>query len=276
MRYLGRAGYETGAVLRVLRMLGRVEGSQVDASLSWLWTHPASVERVRRAESLVGGGGRESRRRYLHMIDGLVFGDDPREGFFRGSVFVQPLMDLRITFPRGWLTRTERSSVVAISPAGEAALVLSPAAGATARAAAEGFRASATLHASPARQEGACWIREFEHQANGDSYRGLACFSERGGRVVRLLGYARSDAFDRNRGAFLAAIGSVGPAGGAARAPRRVQVLDVGPLRVAEFTHAYPSLVPSRTIALINGLDPNDPSAVVPQPAKRIVSSSQE
>jgi predicted Zn-dependent protease len=65
------------------------------------------------------------------------------------------------------------------------------------------------------------------------------------------------------------------PAGVVPVAPRRerlrLQVVYSGPLRLAEFDRAFPSVVPLRTIAAINGIPFEDPLAVMPTPAKRVV-----
>jgi hypothetical protein len=53
--------------------------------------------------------------------------------------------------------------------------------------------------------------------------------------------------------------------------PSRLQLVHAGPLRLREFARAFPSSVPLRTVAAINGLDPDDPDAVVPGAAKRVV-----
>jgi predicted Zn-dependent protease len=275
VRYVGRAAYETEASVRVLRMLGRVEQGQPQASLpEWLSTHPGSDARVRRVAQLVSRGGRDGHREYLRAIDGLVFGEDPSEGFFHGDTFVHPSMNMRLELPRGWSTRNTHTAITAVSPAGDAGLALTVAGGHSALAAAQSFAAGAGGSARPAQREGSCWLREFvQPAADRALYRGLACFTEQGTRVLRLVGYARTETFDARRRELMTVFGSVRPAGVSRTrsSPRRVQVLDVGPLRIEELAHAYPSVVTTPTLALLNGLDPEDPRAVVPEPMKRIV-----
>ncbi len=273
LRYLGRAGYDAEAVVRVLRMLGRVEQGQPQAAVpEWLSTHPRSSERMRRLAGLVLPSGLDGHREYLRAIDGLVFGEDPGRGFLEGNRFVQPLTDTRLDLPRGWSATRTGAALTAVSPTGDATLALTLAAGSSARLAAEAFT-PARGKASPSRRQGACWTREFSRAVGDEVYHGLVCFAEQGRRVLRLIGCAREDRFQARRGELLAAFASLGPAGLArpVATPRRVQVLDAGPLRLDELSRAYPSAVASRTIALLNGLDPADRRAVVPEPMKRIV-----
>ena len=42
------------------------------------------------------------RERYLAMLGGMVFGDDPRQGFFQGDAFLHPAMKFQMEFPQGW------------------------------------------------------------------------------------------------------------------------------------------------------------------------------
>jgi len=273
LRYLGRAGYETEAVVRVLRMLGRVEQGQPQAAMArWLSTHPSSSERVRRVTGLLLPAGHDGHRDYLRAIDGLVFGEDPGRGFIDGDSFVQPLTDTRLELPRGWSASRTQEALTAVSPTGDATLALTLAPGTSARLAAYAFT-PASGKAAPPRHHGVCWTREFTRAAGDEFFHGLVCFAEQGRRVLRLIGFARADRFEARRGELMAAFASLGPAGLAhtTALPRRIQVLDAGPLRLDELSRAYPSAVGSRTIALLNGLDPADGRAVVPEPMKRIV-----
>jgi predicted Zn-dependent protease len=39
---------------------------------------------------------------YLHMIDGMVYGEDPRQGFVEGNTFYHPQMKFKFSYPAGW------------------------------------------------------------------------------------------------------------------------------------------------------------------------------
>lgn len=43
----------------------------------------------------------------------MVFGEDPREGYFRGALFLHPGSRFQVTFPDGWTTANEKQSVSA-------------------------------------------------------------------------------------------------------------------------------------------------------------------
>lgn len=43
-----------------------------------------------------------NRDNYLKMIDGLVYGEDPRQGFTEGNVFYHPELKFKFPFPQDW------------------------------------------------------------------------------------------------------------------------------------------------------------------------------
>lgn len=112
--YLGQAGYSRGAAADMLNDLqrydalqARMEGANAKSIPNWASSHPASAERVRRASDLARtpSGDNASYRaqtdRYLSEVDGLVFGDDPEQGFVRGASFIHPQLRIGFDAPAG-------------------------------------------------------------------------------------------------------------------------------------------------------------------------------
>jgi predicted Zn-dependent protease len=114
VRYLARAGYDPTAMSSFLSKLERNDQlarglagrDEADPATSWFATHPRTPDRVLRAaeqaSAAMAGEGRIGRDEYLEQIDGLIYGEDPRQGFLRGRTFVHP--DLRFAFdvPAGY------------------------------------------------------------------------------------------------------------------------------------------------------------------------------
>lgn len=107
--YLKGAGYDPRAMATLLQSLAAQ--TALDASLqgrnasmpAWASTHPDPASRVRAALSQAGNvSGVNNRDTFLTRIDGLMYGDDPRQGVIEGNTFVHP--DLRLTFtaPNGF------------------------------------------------------------------------------------------------------------------------------------------------------------------------------
>jgi len=123
IRYMSRAGYSANAMasfLGSLREHSKVEAQilglppgQVD-EFNIMSTHPRTVERVRQAQQAAsqgGGTGRLAADEYLNKIDGMMFGDDPKQGVVRGRKFIHPGLRFEFEAPPGFRLRNSPSQV---------------------------------------------------------------------------------------------------------------------------------------------------------------------
>jgi predicted Zn-dependent protease len=134
IRYALRAGYDPRKLSGFFEVLDRQERRAGGDTLpDWLSTHPAPENRVedtRRIarEKVKERGGKRSlvvgRAEYLVRIDGLVFGEDPRQGYTEGRTFYHPEMRFVITFPKGWLVLNSPSAVISADSREETTAVL--------------------------------------------------------------------------------------------------------------------------------------------------------
>ena len=151
VRYMSRAGYNVDAMVSFLASLR--EHSMVEAQVLGLprgkvdefnimSTHPRTVERVKQAQIQAqaaasgGGSGRWRRDEYLNHLDGMLFGDDPKQGVIRGQKFIHP--DLRFEFqaPAGFHLRNSPARVEARHISGAAMIFdMAPSKGASTAAA---------------------------------------------------------------------------------------------------------------------------------------------
>jgi predicted Zn-dependent protease len=124
IRYLAGAGYDPHAMATVLQSLAaqtaldaQLQGR--DASIpQWASSHPNPASRVRTALGAAGNAsGTTNRDTFLSRIDGILYGDDPRQGVVEGNTFTHP--DLRLTFavPNGYYM-VNGSSAVSINGQG--------------------------------------------------------------------------------------------------------------------------------------------------------------
>ncbi|HEY2924443.1 MAG TPA: M48 family metalloprotease [Candidatus Eisenbacteria bacterium] len=120
--YAAKAGYdprEIPATYSMLKRVGERQGAHLPGFLS---THPDPGDREIRttqlAQAAVAGGRRDLRidaPKYRARIEGLVFGDDPRAGYFVANRFYHPDLGIEMIFPDGWKAVNQPSSVVATS-----------------------------------------------------------------------------------------------------------------------------------------------------------------
>jgi predicted Zn-dependent protease len=127
VRFLTRAGYNAYAAADMLNSLGmndalnaRVSGRDAASAIPvWARTHPMSADRVTRAtaQAQAAGAMRESppetTRPYLEAIRGLIYGDDPEQGFVTGRTFSHPVLRIAFEAPEGFtLTNTTTAVLV--------------------------------------------------------------------------------------------------------------------------------------------------------------------
>lgn len=130
IRYLGSAGYDTQALSSMLSSLAAQ--SALDARVSgksrsvpeWASTHPDPGARVKRAQqkatATTARGGVRNRDAFLSALDGVLYGDDPRQGVIEGNRFRHP--DLRLTFaiPSGYGMENGTQAVSVTGSGGQA------------------------------------------------------------------------------------------------------------------------------------------------------------
>jgi predicted Zn-dependent protease len=127
VRYLGLAGYDPFGLPRYLGVLDTLADDRGSLLPGWLSTHPDPGARVKATSSLAApvlerlqAAGTEPRRAasaFRASLDGLVYGENPREGFERGRTFHHPDLRFRYELPEGWVTRNTRSLVVSLDAA---------------------------------------------------------------------------------------------------------------------------------------------------------------
>ena len=130
IKTIGTAGYDPYAAARFLAAMSKyadykTAGPARDRQPDFLATHPATPERVAFAQESAkefGGPtvGDAERDRYLAGIDGMVFGDDPSQGFIRDRTFLHPGLAVAFTVPPGFALDSTQEAVLATGNDGTA------------------------------------------------------------------------------------------------------------------------------------------------------------
>ncbi|MCJ2136500.1 M48 family metalloprotease [Methylobacterium sp. J-026] len=131
VRTLAKAGYDPFAAGRFLTALNRSTGLKAAGSANepdMLATHPGTAERVTqvtRAARRIGapGIGTDDRAAYLAAVDGLAYGDNPRDGAVRGHRFIHPGLGIAFEVPDGFALENTRSAVLGTTPDGSRRLL---------------------------------------------------------------------------------------------------------------------------------------------------------
>jgi predicted Zn-dependent protease len=133
-----KAGYDPFGASRFLTSMGRNSdlraGGTGDArSPDFFSSHPATPERVKAAQTTARqyaapgtgvGAGERDRAAYLMSLDGLVYGEDPIEGYVRGRRFLHPKLGFTFTAPDGFTLENTAQAVLGLKDGGNEALRL--------------------------------------------------------------------------------------------------------------------------------------------------------
>jgi predicted Zn-dependent protease len=263
--YAFRGGYDVSEFGDVFEALGRASGAQESALPSWLSSHPSSQERVdtaraRAAARPAASNARSGRNDFLARIDGMVYGTNPRNGFFRDAAFYHPDLQFQLRFPDGWQHQNMTQAVVGASPDGAAAMQLSVA---DARDPEDGLRrfggeAGVKLGAASRRTVSGlpAMAAEFTAETQQGPVRGMAVFVSHRDRVYQIVGYAAASRLGTYSSAISTAIDSFGPLRDQAMLsimPDRIAIVRLDRAQtLAEFAKRYPSAIEIEPLAVIN------------------------
>ncbi len=217
VEYMSEAGYDPREVSRFFTVFQQIREQQNASVPSWLSSHPAPPDRIRatarEAETLVrlhpGSKRIVGREPFLMQIDGLVFGENPREGFESEGEFVHPELRFKIRFPEGWALQNSKQSVLSVAPEGSAALRLTLAETASdspeqyARQIAQ--QPGVELLQGEVRRIGGhpAFLGRYRFEdAQGGQLAGLAAFISFGGNLFEILGLASTQDFERFSSSF--------------------------------------------------------------------------
>jgi predicted Zn-dependent protease len=130
--YLRAAGYDPYAASDMLDALARQEQYQSlsrsrDEARSipeWARTHPLTENRVQRARDAAAKTGAgpddipEYEAPFLREVDGLLYGDDPAQGFVLGRRFAHPVMRIGFEAPQGFTLTNSPQAILIEGPDG--------------------------------------------------------------------------------------------------------------------------------------------------------------
>jgi len=122
VRYSSVAGYDPREIPGTYRTLQRIAERAGQSLPGYLSTHPDPGQRQERTTALAAqaAAGRTNlivrQRGYLEHVRNLVYGDNPRYGWFEGTRFYHPVLGLEMTFPTGWQTSHSHSQLSAAAP----------------------------------------------------------------------------------------------------------------------------------------------------------------
>ena len=207
--YAGFAGYDAtqaSGFFRSLQRLGAESGSAVPNFLS---THPDPGERAQTILQLAAQGQNGTTvdaAEYLRRIDGIILGEDPRQGFTEGSTFYHPELRFQFDYPDGWRVQNSPQAVQIANPSGNAVIQMTLVQQTSAQAAAQALASQQGVQSGGVRTATIGGNRAAVVEGAATTQQGVlqfsATFIEYGGSVYQILGLAPQAAFAQNQRAF--------------------------------------------------------------------------
>lgn len=238
VEYAALAGYEAGEAARFFRTLKRLGERSGQSLPGFLSTHPDPGEREQTILRLASEWKQRTAMTnvdedaYLARIDGIVLGENPRQGFTKDGMFYHPDLRFRFSVPAGFQVVNQPTQVTMVADQQQAVILFTLEGEAeTAKEAAARFGAQkglAVVEQGTSRAGGnpAAFVVADTQTSDGKPIRLLAFFIDYGGNVYTFLGYTHASNFSSYEGVFYRTMQSFS-------ALRDPEILNVQPIRVA-------------------------------------------
>jgi len=288
--YALERGYDVREMDDVFVSLDQIQQASGRSPLpTWASTHPSPGDRVaaiqERIQALEGpvDSLRIGRAEYMGEIEGLAWGDDPRNGFVEDGVFYHPGLAFQVSFPQGWQVQNLASAVVAGPSSRDAAVEVSIVSGSPQQAASaflnrQGIQAgetrSTTINGLPA------VVSSFQASTQQGAVRGISAFVAHGGDTYAVIGLATPGRFNAYQNTLQQVIGSFRPIRDRsilAVQPLRIDVVQLADaMTVDEFLRRHPSEIGRAEVLLINQIRSTNARLPEGQLFKRVIRGRVE
>lgn len=138
VEYSTKIGYDAEEMAGFFQTLDRMrEQSGAEEVPTFLSTHPDPADREEKVAKEAAAWRKKvnaadlkvNRDSYLRMIDGIIYGEDPKQGFVENNVFYHPELKFRFPVPSQWKLQNTPQQVQMGEPNGKALMMLTLAQG---------------------------------------------------------------------------------------------------------------------------------------------------
>jgi predicted Zn-dependent protease len=286
-RYALNDGYDVRQMVNMFAVLQRISAQAGQRIPEWQSTHPDPGNRIERTRERLAkvtvplDGKKVGRDEFLRKINGMVFGDNPRQGYFQGRTFLHPDLAFQLEFPSGWKTLNQPQAVLGASPNQDAQVQLALAGEDPPAQTLQKFLGQQGVQAGRSSQttingNTAALARFTAQNQEGTQLAGLAAFVAYGGNTYQLMGITTGAAYagyDRDFQQFVQSFRRLTDAAALNVKPNRIELVKTPrAMTLADFNRQYPSAIPVEQLALINGLDDGNSQIAAGELVKRVVA----
>ncbi|MFB9862851.1 M48 family metalloprotease [Rufibacter immobilis] len=161
VEYSTKIGYDASHMADFFQTLQRQSAQSGQGEIpEWQSTHPNPANRYSTVHQLAdqwkqktnATNLKEGRDSYLRMIDGLIYGEDPKQGFVENNTFYHPELKFQFPVPTGWNIQNTPQQVQMAPKDGKALLFLRLAQGTSLETAAQQMLQANQLQAIESKQ----------------------------------------------------------------------------------------------------------------------------
>jgi len=111
VEYSSKISYDAHKMADFFQVLNKMSMAESEGGIpTFLSTHPDPGDRYNSVNQLStewqaklnSPPWKVNHESYLQMIDGIIYGEDPRQGYVEGTTFYHPELRFKYTFPAGW------------------------------------------------------------------------------------------------------------------------------------------------------------------------------
>jgi predicted Zn-dependent protease len=285
-RYALSDGYDVRKMVDMFTVLQRVSAKAGQRIPEWQSTHPDPGNRIEATRRRIArvtvplDDKKVNREAFLRQIDGMVYGENPRQGFFKGNAFLHPDLAFQLDFPDGWQRANQPQAVVGVSPKQDAQVQLSIAGKAKPVEALQQFLGQEGIQAGRSSQttingNPAAYAPFSAQSQDGSVLNGLVAYISYDGATYQLLGITAAT-YGTYASTFQGFVGSfrrLTDQAALSVKPNRLDILRVPrATTLAGFNRQYPSVIPIEELALINGMADENATIAAGESVKRVVA----
>ncbi|WP_207422658.1 M48 family metalloprotease [Desertivirga brevis] len=277
VEYSSKIGYDAEHMAGFFNTLDRQskQGSG-EALPEFLSTHPnpagrnaAVAKAAKEWKSKLGlSNPQVNRNAYLKRLEGLIYGEDPRQGFVESNVFYHPQLKFKFGIPAGWATQNSPSRFQMAPKDGGALMILMLAPGKTLQEAAANVLKQYNLTTVDSRETTVNSLPAYalvadQRQEQGNTLRTLSYLIQYGDTIYHLIGVTSAADFNNRVNLFTSTMQSFSKLTDPAKLNKKPERVHVKTLSQATtFEQALKTYnVPAKRyqeLAILNGMELKD------------------
>jgi predicted Zn-dependent protease len=215
VEYSTKIGYDAKEMASFFETLDRLQKhSGAEEVPDFLSTHPNPADRKSKVSRLANSWKKKmnandlkvSRNNYLKMIDGIVYGEDPKQGFVENSMFYHPVLKFQIPIPAQWNFENTPQQVQMAARDGAAMMILTLAQGNSLESAANAVMQKYQLTPVETRKESingnAALMVVADQQQEQVTIRTLTTLIQYGENIYMIIGVSERGEFNNHVSTF--------------------------------------------------------------------------